>query len=66
MAKVRERPIESLWPSALAQQLSDECGMPAGNLAIPGWARGIERDLKMADGNRKEVEASWRLRLGLS
>ena len=40
--------------------------MPAGNLAIPGWARGIERDLKMADGNRKEVEASWRLRLGLS
>lgn len=68
----RRRLLEACWPAALAEELGRESGLPRGSLAVPGWARGVERDLGEAlaagageDAARRAVAAAWRLRLGL-
>jgi len=64
--------VDACWPSAMAETFRGELGIPRGSLVVPGWARGLDRDLAELSGQgwaledaREAVEASWRLRLGL-
>jgi len=64
--------VDACWPSGMAETFRSELGIPRGSFIVPGWARGLDRDLAELSGQgwspedaREAVEASWRLRLGL-
>lgn len=65
MARLRKSVSDddSVWAAALAAELAQEIGLPAGNLWEPPMARNLEK--RAREVGRQCAEDGARLRLGL-
>ncbi len=53
-----------IWAAMFAARLAQLIGLPIGNMWEPGIARALLRD-SARGGALSDIEAEWRLRLGL-
>ena len=61
----KKKLTDQLWAAGLAQKLTEEIGLPFGNMWTPGMAKRLERMVAKEGWGRRRAEAGVRMNLGL-